>query len=192
MIAPQSGILEVNVEARFLLILRGRDFFFVNKQRGKLMTYVWIGIIVLVIIWHFLSMKGSHSKRLNLVHYIIMLLLEDSVREDHKQKLKNWAIQQETAGTWSELLKSSKYTIEIMADGLAQKGSLLSAGKLLWDVKEAAGKQKMAWYENPICYEDCLKLRGYDVHRLDRDKDRVACESLASLICSGKRHGKPL
>lgn len=104
------------------------------------MTYVWIGIIVLLIIWHFVSMKGSHSKRLNLVHYTIMLLLEDSVREDHKQKLKNWAIQQESAETWSELLRSSQFTIEIMADGLAQHGSLLSAGKLLWDVKEAAVK----------------------------------------------------
>jgi endonuclease YncB( thermonuclease family) len=28
------------------------------------------------------------------------------------------------------------------------------------------------------CYEFCLKQKGYDVHRLDRDKDRVACESL--------------
>jgi endonuclease YncB( thermonuclease family) len=28
------------------------------------------------------------------------------------------------------------------------------------------------------CYEYCLKQKGYDVHRLDRDKDRVACESL--------------
>jgi micrococcal nuclease len=28
------------------------------------------------------------------------------------------------------------------------------------------------------CYEYCLKQRGYDVHRLDRDKDGVACESL--------------
>jgi endonuclease YncB( thermonuclease family) len=28
------------------------------------------------------------------------------------------------------------------------------------------------------CYEHCLKQTGYDVHRLDRDKDRVACESL--------------
>lgn len=65
-----------------------------------------------------------------------MLLLEDTVREDHKQKLKNWAKQEQSAGTWSELLKSSQFTIEIMADGLAQHGSLLSAGKLLWDVRE--------------------------------------------------------
>jgi len=28
------------------------------------------------------------------------------------------------------------------------------------------------------CYEHCLKQRGYDVHRLDRDKDGIACESL--------------
>lgn len=28
------------------------------------------------------------------------------------------------------------------------------------------------------CYEYCLKQRGYDVHKLDRDKDRIACESL--------------
>ena len=104
------------------------------------MTYVWIGIIVLVIIWHFVSIKDSRSKRLNLKHYIIMLLLEDSVREDHKRKLENWVIQQESAGTWSELLRSSQFTIEIMADGLAQHGSLLSAGKLLWDVKKGSAK----------------------------------------------------
>ena len=28
------------------------------------------------------------------------------------------------------------------------------------------------------CYEYCLKQKGYDLHGLDRDKDRVACESL--------------
>ncbi|MBW2046302.1 MAG: thermonuclease family protein, partial [Deltaproteobacteria bacterium] len=28
------------------------------------------------------------------------------------------------------------------------------------------------------CYKYCLKQAGYDVHRLDRDKDGVACESL--------------
>jgi len=28
------------------------------------------------------------------------------------------------------------------------------------------------------CYEYCLKAVGYDIHRLDRDKDGVACESL--------------
>jgi endonuclease YncB( thermonuclease family) len=30
--------------------------------------------------------------------------------------------------------------------------------------------------EAQSCYEYCLKQRGYDVHRLDRDKDRLACE----------------
>jgi micrococcal nuclease len=28
------------------------------------------------------------------------------------------------------------------------------------------------------CYEYCLKVKGYDVHKLDRDKDGRACESL--------------
>ena len=28
------------------------------------------------------------------------------------------------------------------------------------------------------CYEYCLEQKGYDVHRLDRDKDGIACESL--------------
>ena len=28
------------------------------------------------------------------------------------------------------------------------------------------------------CYEHCLRERGYDVHRLDRDGDGIACESL--------------
>lgn len=32
--------------------------------------------------------------------------------------------------------------------------------------------------EAQSCYEYCLKQRGYDVHRLDRDKDRVAWESV--------------
>ncbi len=30
------------------------------------------------------------------------------------------------------------------------------------------------------CYEECKKKTGKDIHRLDRDKDGIACESLSN------------
>jgi len=35
-----------------------------------------------------------------------------------------------------------------------------------------------SWYEAQVCYEHCLDVVGYDIHRLDSDDDGVACEGL--------------
>jgi len=96
----------------------------------------WIGWVVLGLLplWFFSSMRFSHTKRLNVRTYVIYLLLSDEIREDHKRKLHQWIRGAEMKDPHS-LNYAAQNVVEVMADGLAEAGSLLAAGAMVWKVK---------------------------------------------------------
>jgi hypothetical protein len=75
------------------------------------MKYVLVAILILIIVYFVISLITSHRKRLNLIHYVIMLLLEDDIWQKHKQQLKDWVNTQEGLRNRSELLQRSYYPI---------------------------------------------------------------------------------
>lgn len=99
------------------------------------MTYVLIGIIIFLIIWFIFAYRLSHKTRLFLVSYIIYLLMDDSIKEDHQSKFKEWI----RSHDYPDSLifgRAANRTIERMAESLGQHYSLLAANKMIWDYKE--------------------------------------------------------
>lgn len=103
----------------------------------------WVGwiLFILMCVWHVASLKGSHKKRLHLRSYVVLLLLNDTIRDSHKKKLADW-IRESDARSGVELHKRTDDVIENMADQFAVSGnSLLAALSALWN-SEAASKLK--------------------------------------------------
>lgn len=66
------------------------------------------------------------------------LLIDDSIREDHKAKFRDW-IRQSSASNALELSSLAHSVIENMADSLASKGSsTLTAHAMLWNSDAAS------------------------------------------------------
>jgi hypothetical protein len=104
----------------------------------------WIGwaLLVLLLLWYFASQTFSHRKRLHLRNYIVYLLIDDSIREDHKAKFAQW-IRQSGASNALELSSMAHSVIESMADSLASKGSsTLAAHAMMWNSDAAAELRK--------------------------------------------------
>ena len=101
----------------------------------------WIGWVLfgLLLIWFFRNMRFSHMKRLNVRNYVIYLLLSDDIREDHKRKLHQWIRGAEMKDSHS-LNYAAQNVVEVMADGLAEAGSLLAASAMVWKVKTGEGE----------------------------------------------------
>jgi len=100
----------------------------------------WAGWILfgLMCVWYVASQNFSHKKRLHLRSYVIFLLLNDAVRDDHKGKLADW-IQKSDALSPKELHDRADSVIENMADRFAVSGnSLLAAVSLLWESEAAS------------------------------------------------------
>ena len=91
-----------------------------------------------MIMWYVASQKFSHRKRLHLRAYAILLLLNDTIRDDHKKKLTDW-IRESDARTALNLHERADEVIEMMADHLAVSGnSLLAALSSLWNSEAAS------------------------------------------------------
>jgi hypothetical protein len=106
------------------------------------MEWIGWGLFVLLLLLYFASMNFAHRKRLHLRNYIIYLLVDDSVREDHKAKFEQW-IRQSSASNAMELSSRAHSVIENMADSLASEGSsTLAAHAMLWNSAAAAELRK--------------------------------------------------
>ena len=103
----------------------------------------WIGWILfgLLLFWYIAGQRFSHRKRLHLTNYVLYLLLDDSIRTDHKAKFGQW-IQQSKAQDAMQLSLQASNVIERMADSLAAGGSTLGAHAMLWNSDAAAELRK--------------------------------------------------
>lgn len=103
----------------------------------------WIGWVLfgLLVLWYFAGQRFSHRKRLHLRNYIVYLLLDDSIRNDHKAKFGQW-IQQSDARDAMHLSLQAGNVVENMADSLAAGGSTLGAHAILWNCDAAAELRK--------------------------------------------------
>lgn len=79
----------------------------------------------------------GYGKRINLESYIIHLLLDDTIREEHKRNFQEW-IRETEAEDAVELGLRAHYAIQGIAERLAKSGSLLTADALIWDCKKRA------------------------------------------------------
>ena len=96
----------------------------------------WV-LFVIAAIWGFSSLKFSHTRRLNNRSYIIMLLLKDSIREDHKKKLTDF-IKQSQAKDAMQLGYGVDFAVDDMSERLANNESgpsLLAAHAMTWKYK---------------------------------------------------------
>jgi hypothetical protein len=102
------------------------------------MKYVLGVLLVLGLIWWWLSINYSHTKRLHLNHYAVYLLLNDDIRTRHAADFRRW-LQQASATDADQLTFLADKVIEDMADRLAygSPGSLLGARAMAWEVHQA-------------------------------------------------------
>jgi hypothetical protein len=95
----------------------------------------WVGSILFAVmfLWYIISQKFAHRKRLNLRSYIVFLLMDHEIWNEHSSKFKDW-IKNSKATTAQELSLRAHNIIENMADDFAEKGfSVLTAHALLWN-----------------------------------------------------------
>lgn len=95
----------------------------------------WI-IAIMVVLWFVAAQRLSHRKRLHLRNYVIHLLLNDSIRDDHKGKFEEW-IRHSDARDAMQLGVRACNTIENMADSLGRQAPL-GAHSMLWNSAAAA------------------------------------------------------
>lgn len=111
---------------------------------GETMESLGYWLFGLLLVWYIVAQRYSHTKRLNLRSYVLFLLMEDVILENHKAKLKEW-IRGSNARTSSELGERAQGVIEKMADTLAasnKEPSLLAAMSMLWNSDAAADLRK--------------------------------------------------
>jgi hypothetical protein len=103
----------------------------------------WIGwaLFGILLFFYLGGQRLSQRKRLNLRNYIVYLLLDDSIRSDHKAKFGLW-IQQSNAHDAMQLSSQASNVIENMADSLGAGGSTLTAHSMLWNSEAAAELRK--------------------------------------------------
>lgn len=111
-----------------------------RNGRGDSVMTGWIGWVLfgLLLLWYFASQRFAHRKRLHLRNYVVYLLLDDTIRNDHKAKFEQW-IRESDASNALELSSMAHSVIENMADSLASKGSsTLAAHAMLWNSDAAS------------------------------------------------------
>lgn len=97
----------------------------------------WI-LFVLLFVWYIASMKYNARKTTNLQSYIVFLLLSDDVRTDHRAKFEKWI--SESRETRADNLRyRAGDVLRLLADSLAEKGSILSSSALIWKFKRESG-----------------------------------------------------
>ena len=79
-------------------------------------------------------MFGGYKKRNNLESYIIFLLMDDKIREHHKQEFLSWIERTEVSDA-QELSGRAHMAIGNMSEEFAQHGSLLGAHSMIWEYK---------------------------------------------------------
>ena len=92
----------------------------------------WI-FFAIIMLWHFYSLSHNHKKRNHLGCYIIYLLLNDEIREDHKKKFGDW-IKGSDIPHATKLTFNALFTIEKMAD----TSNLLDASGMVWHSEYAS------------------------------------------------------
>lgn len=76
----------------------------------------------------------GYKKRLNLESYIIYLLMNDEIRDDHRKKFLEWLEQAKPkAKDASDLSLTAHNVVAIMAEHLASGGSMLAAHSIVWN-----------------------------------------------------------
>jgi hypothetical protein len=96
------------------------------------MVEIVLGVLLIIaIVWHIQSKRYGVSRRLNLESYIIYLLMDDRIREDHRHKFCDW-IKQVNATDAAHLGLMAHATVADMADSLSAGGSLLAANAMVW------------------------------------------------------------
>lgn len=107
----------------------------------------WLGWVcfIALLLWHFKAMMRQASRQLHLSCYIIYLLLEDSMRQDHKTKLLGW-IPTTGVSSAADLGSKAHRVIANMAEQLAaaNPGSLLGANAVLWNSEGGLSLRKLA------------------------------------------------
>jgi len=102
------------------------------------MSYVaWILLIILGALF-VKSVSYMQKKRLHLRSYVVLLLLRDDVREDHKQKFADF-VRNTEAENAMHLLSTAESAIEKLADQYAlnaETSSVLRANVLVWNLKK--------------------------------------------------------
>ncbi len=92
--------------------------------------WIVVGVCLLVLLFLIIALKHSHTKRIHLQSYIVYLLLEDTIRQDHKNKFITYIKELDESNIENiELLASN--AIEVMSDGLAEEGNSLLASKAM-------------------------------------------------------------
>lgn len=70
----------------------------------------------------------------NLEAYIVYLLLNDDIREDHRQKFLGYLAENKPLVKDAQDLSSRAFeAIQNISDELGEKGSLLSAHSMIWN-----------------------------------------------------------
>ena len=100
---------------------------------------VYAGWIVagILLVWYLKSQKFCQEKRMNLNSYIVYLLMEDSLRDNHKEKFGEWIGSSDAKDATDLAIKASN-TIDNMAETLSKDGnSLLASNSMLWNSEYA-------------------------------------------------------
>jgi hypothetical protein len=105
--------------------------------KGEPMSdYIWMLVVTgtaLLALNFFSLYRKSIQRRLNLESYAIYLLLNDDIRENHKEKFKQW-IAQATAKNAFDLAFDARNAIADIANRLADD-SVLAASAMVWKEK---------------------------------------------------------
>jgi hypothetical protein len=99
----------------------------------------WI-LFAILLTWYFYSMKYNHLKRIHLENYIVYLLLNDEIRENHKKKFGDWIRESDARNAMDLSLRTQK-TIENMSDNFSET-STLGAHAMLWNSEYASELRK--------------------------------------------------
>ena len=96
---------------------------------------IGIGILSILLVIFILWLRFSLKSRFNLESYIILLLMEDGIRERQKIEFQEW-IQKRNFKNASELHRQARFIISYIANSFAKKDlSFFSAHKILWNFK---------------------------------------------------------
>ena len=97
-------------------------------------------LLAVVVVWAIAQLSLSHRKRINLVSYNTLLLLNDGIRSDHREKLTQF-IKTSDATSAPDLSRRVSGAVERMADGLANDvsgSSLPGAHAAVWALKQGS------------------------------------------------------
>jgi len=86
-----------------------------------------------MVIWHYFSLRHGIDKRIRLMTYALLLLLEDETRSAHRGKFVQW-IRDSGASNATELDHRAHQVMQTMADDIYER-SLLPVHALLWSFR---------------------------------------------------------